>query len=138
MSFFIYLLEVNLYLLAFYGFFLLTLKQETFFRFNRWYLLCSSLLSFTIPVIKLNGFKTQVLSQSSGNLMIRLNEIVVDATKPTTFSWFTWLKDISIGQYFLIVYVAGFAFLFIRIMLNLWNLHRLIKGSSMIEHEDYK
>jgi hypothetical protein len=46
-----YLLLVNLYLVLFYGFYGILLRTETFFHLNRIYLVTSALLSFFIPLI---------------------------------------------------------------------------------------
>ena len=52
-----YLLEANLYLLVFYGFYRLFLYNETFYNSNRYYLLFTSLLAFIIPVLQLGFLK---------------------------------------------------------------------------------
>jgi len=53
MNWLYYLLEANLYLLAFYGFYLLFLQHETFYNTNRYYLLGTSLIAFLIPILQL-------------------------------------------------------------------------------------
>jgi BlaR1 peptidase M56 len=55
MNWLYYLLEANLYLLLFYGFFRLFLQRETFYNSNRYYLLLSSITSFILPILQL-GF----------------------------------------------------------------------------------
>jgi len=50
-----YLLEANLYLLIFYGFYRLFLHRETFYASNRYYLLLSSITAFILPILQL-GF----------------------------------------------------------------------------------
>jgi hypothetical protein len=50
-----YLLEANLYLLIFYGFYRLFLQNETFYNSNRYFLLLSSVTAFILPVLQL-GF----------------------------------------------------------------------------------
>src|SRR5690606_36155980 len=47
-----YLLLANLYLAIFYTFYHFFLRRETFFRLNRYYLLASLVLSFTLPLTK--------------------------------------------------------------------------------------
>lgn len=49
-----YLLWANIYLAIFYGFYWICLRQETFFQFNRCYLLSSAIFSFALPLIDLN------------------------------------------------------------------------------------
>ncbi|WP_285057292.1 M56 family metallopeptidase [Pedobacter ginsengisoli] len=48
----IYILQVNLYLLLFYLFYVVLLRNETFFKTNRFYLVGSALLSLCIPFVK--------------------------------------------------------------------------------------
>jgi beta-lactamase regulating signal transducer with metallopeptidase domain len=52
-----YLLQVNLYLLLFYLLYLVLLRNETFFKMNRFYLVGSALLSLAIPLMKLQWVK---------------------------------------------------------------------------------
>ncbi|MFD0940857.1 M56 family metallopeptidase [Pedobacter boryungensis] len=52
-----YLLEANLYLLIFYGFYRLFLQNETFYNSNRYYLLLSSATAFILPVLQLGFLK---------------------------------------------------------------------------------
>ncbi len=47
-----YLMLVNIYLLLFYGFYALLLSRETFFQLNRIYLVAGAILSFFIPLIQ--------------------------------------------------------------------------------------
>ncbi|WP_316830034.1 M56 family metallopeptidase [Pedobacter aquatilis] len=58
MSWLYYLLEANLYLVLFYGFYRLFLYKETFYVLNRYYLILSTLTAFTIPFMQL-GFLTK-------------------------------------------------------------------------------
>jgi BlaR1 peptidase M56/CHU_C Type IX secretion signal domain len=52
-----YLLEANLYLLLFYGFYKLFLQDETFYNSNRYFLLLCSLTAFILPVLQLGFLK---------------------------------------------------------------------------------
>lgn len=52
-----YLLEANLYLLLFYGFYKLFLQHETFYNSNRYFLLLSTLTAFVLPVLQLGFLK---------------------------------------------------------------------------------
>lgn len=51
MSFAHYLLQVNLYLIVFFGFYKLLLDKETYFTLNRIYLVAAGVLSLCIPFI---------------------------------------------------------------------------------------
>lgn len=48
-----YLLEANLYLAVFYGFYRLFLHRETFYSLNRFYLIAAALTAFSIPFLKM-------------------------------------------------------------------------------------
>ena len=58
-----YLLQTNLYLLLFMGFYVLVLKKETFFRQNRFYLNTSIFLSFLIPFVNSEWFRDLFITQ---------------------------------------------------------------------------
>lgn len=52
MDFLIFLLKVSACLVLFYAFYMVALRKLTFFKFNRFYLLSSLLLSFVIPMLQ--------------------------------------------------------------------------------------
>ena len=58
-----YLLQTNLYLLLFMGFYVLVLRNETFFRQNRFFLNTSIFLSFLIPFINSDWFRDLFITQ---------------------------------------------------------------------------
>ena len=57
MNWLYYLLEANLYLVLFYGFYRLFLQNETFYNLNRYFLLLSTLISFALPILQLGFLK---------------------------------------------------------------------------------
>ncbi|WP_316796807.1 M56 family metallopeptidase [Pedobacter agri] len=61
MNWLYYLLEANLYLILFYGFYRLFLIKETFYTLNRYYLLVSSVLAFIIPLLQF-GFLSEEIT----------------------------------------------------------------------------
>jgi len=63
MSWLYYLLEANLYLILFYGFYRLFLHKETFYGLNRYYLIFSSILAFVLPFFQLGFLKAPVIEQ---------------------------------------------------------------------------
>ncbi|RZK44150.1 MAG: M56 family metallopeptidase [Pedobacter sp.] len=54
MTWLYYLLEANLYLALFYGFYRLFLHNETFYSLNRNYLLISTCISFVLPIVQVS------------------------------------------------------------------------------------
>ena len=63
MSWWQYLLLVNVYLVLFYGFYVILLRKETFFQLNRIYLVCASALSFIIPLIQSGWVKNLFITR---------------------------------------------------------------------------
>src|SRR5882762_3621270 len=99
-----YLLLVNIYLLLFYGFYILLLRKETFFQLNRVYLVAASLLSFFIPMIQSNWVKNLFITRQV-ELTIYNSPLVVYQFKPIQHT------QITIGQVLAIVYLVGMLFL---------------------------
>jgi beta-lactamase regulating signal transducer with metallopeptidase domain len=111
----IYLLQVNLYLLLFYFFYFVILRNETFFKMNRFYLVGSALFSLIIPAMKAEWVKdlfitekVQEFTQSVTHTVItpgieRLNVATVSPDQPwlTTTEWL-WLIYIMVSLVFLI------------------------------------
>lgn len=61
MNWLYYLLESNLYLILFYGFYRLFLHKETFYALNRYYLIVSSLIAFLIPFLQLGFLSKEIV-----------------------------------------------------------------------------
>ena len=50
-----YLLQANIYLVVFYAFYKFLLEKETYFKFNRAYLILSAVLALLIPLYSWTG-----------------------------------------------------------------------------------
>lgn len=86
MNWLYYLIEANLYLLVFYGFYKLFLQHETFYNSNRYYLLLSSITAFVLPILQIGYLKpaqivdTVLLSPPYTDA--NLSELAVTTTAP--------------------------------------------------------
>ncbi|MBU2266580.1 MAG: hypothetical protein KKB15_00520, partial [Bacteroidetes bacterium] len=58
-----YLIQINLYLMLFYCFYLVFLKNETFFTLNRVYLVGSAFFSALIPLIQTEWVKSFFITE---------------------------------------------------------------------------
>ncbi len=125
----VYLLQVNIYLVLFYGFYVLLLQKETFFKLNRIYLVGSVLLSLAIPLIR-SGFiqslfVTQQVRQMTESVTIVLYQssdvVIHPADQPDPISAATLLPYI---------YLAGILFCIARLLFQLIVLWRLSKNQS--------
>jgi TonB family protein len=115
-----YLLQVNIYLIVFYGFYRLLLDRETYFTGNRAYLLGAGVLSLLIPFIRLDWFNSQPVTQ---RISLNVSELYLTA-QPTdgrtmALDWGSWIT---------LIYVAGAIFFLLRFMFQLFSLSRLMKN----------
>jgi TonB family protein len=115
-----YLVLVNIYLLLFYGFYAILLSRETFFQLNRVYLVSAALLSFFIPLIQSDWVKNLFITQKV-QYTIYSSPVLLYRFKPVQDTHFT------IGQLMTIAYLAGITFLVGRFILQLISLNKIIK-----------
>jgi TonB family protein len=114
-----YLMLVNIYLLLFYGFYVLLLSRETFFQLNRIYLVSAALLSFFIPVIQSDWVRS---------LFITRQVTYTIYSSPVMFYKFQPIHDtqVTVGQLLVVIYLAGITFLLARIAWQLVVLKRVL------------
>ncbi|MFK7748215.1 MAG: M56 family metallopeptidase [Kordia sp.] len=119
----VYFIQVVAFQLLFLLSYDLFLKKETFFNWNRMYLIFSSLISFVLPFIKLESFQNVVPQE----YIILLPEIVLTPEKAVANIEPTW-------NWFLIIGIAISSLLFIYKITQLIKLR--FKG-RFIKHENY-
>ncbi|SDP87185.1 outer membrane transport energization protein TonB [Mucilaginibacter sp. OK268] len=119
MSWWQYLLLVNIYLVLFYVFYVLLLRKETFFQLNRIYLVTAALLSFFIPMIQADWVQNLFITQQV-KYTIYSSPVMIYSFKPIAAS------HISIGQVLAVLYGAGILFLSVRLIWQLIKLKRVI------------
>jgi len=115
-----YLLLVNIYLLLFYGFYVLLLRKETFFQLNRLYLVTAASFSFLIPLIQSDWVKNLFITQKV-QYTLYSSPVMLYQFKPIRNT------HITIGQIWLMVYLAAILFLTLRFI---WQLVSLKKAMA--------
>ena len=123
MSWWHYLMLVNIYLLLFYGFYVLLLRKETFFQLNRIYLITAALLSFFIPVIQSNWVKNLFITQQVQHT-IYSSPLAVYQFKPIQHT------HVTLGEILVIAYLIGMIFLLGRLALQLIALNRIMNETK--------
>lgn len=88
MSWLYYLLEANLYLILFYGFYRLVLHKETFYGLNRYYLIFSSVLAFILPFFQLGFLKAPVIA-----------EVIIEPTTETVINQVVITDNLPLDSY---------------------------------------
>lgn len=124
-----YLLLVNIYLILFYAFYALFLKNETFFKLNRLYLVGGSTISFIIPLMQSEWirslFITKKVEEVTQNISFSFTgqTMVVPAAE----------QSLTTGQVITIIYLTGTLFFLLRFLWQLYRV-RLILNSVKTEH----
>ena len=137
-SFGIYSLKAGLILVLFWGIYLLFLQRETFYRFNRAFLLTGLIASVVFPLIIIRY--TVVVVSAPTILMYSIDEL---ATMPATVDKFTFsvicnqMLSIVYGGV-LIVLLIGRSIGLARIFKSIRrNNHQRIAGYRIIESSDF-
>ncbi|MBK0377972.1 M56 family metallopeptidase [Mucilaginibacter segetis] len=117
-----YLLLVNVYLILFFGFYALLLRRETFFQLNRIYLVGAALFSFLIPGIQADWVKDLFITQQVKQT------IYSSYSAPVNITAFAPIKNnfLTIGELLIMLYICGVIFLAVRLMWQLILLRRVI------------
>ncbi|MGB1211021.1 MAG: M56 family metallopeptidase [Lacinutrix venerupis] len=104
-----YILQTIIFQLLFLMVYDVFLKNETFFNWNRFYLLTSALLSVILPFVKIDGFKTiipqkyifslpEVIIGNNTSNVITLNEVFLNTQKATLYFSFNWSYILYLGS----------------------------------------
>ena len=128
-----YLLLVNIYLVLFFGFYALLLRRETFFQLNRIYLVGAAILSFFIPLIQAQWVKDLFITQ-------QVQSTIYSASSADIIVGFTPIKDnsVTIGEILITLYIAGAAALALRLVYHLVLLKRMINKPTSAAYSFFK
>ena len=125
--FFIYSLKVAFCLIAFYLVFKLLLSKDTFHTFNRWVLLLVMAISILLPWLKVTTAEPTAIAEGMISLesIIASAEVVNDDTQ----------EGLSAIQLLFIIYIIGIAVFFLREVVSIVRLFRLIRRGTPLTAE---
>lgn len=125
--FFIYSLKVAFCLIAFYLVFKLLLSKETFHTFNRWVLLLVMVVSILLPWLEVTTAEPTAIAEGMISLesIIASAEVVNDDTQ----------EGLSAIQLLFIIYIIGIAVFFLREVVSVVRLFRLIRRGTPLTAE---
>ncbi len=128
-----YLIQVNLYLILFYGFYRLILRNETFHQLNRSYLVVSAVLSFGIPFwysdYVQSWFVTQQINEVIYTTILSESWVMVRAVAPK--SGLTWMDLLRF------VYTIGSIAFAVRLIIILSQLILVLKRKQLEKFEAF-
>jgi TonB family protein len=120
-----YLIQINLYLMLFYGFYFLFLRNETFFTLNRIYLVGSAVISLCIPVFYFEWVKTLFVTEEIHNGLGEFYIIIQEGfgTSITSSDW-------VLGDYLTAIYLLGLLFFTLRFVSRLMKIRLELKSEQ--------
>ena len=122
-SFFTYSFQIILIQIFFLVVYRMLFQKETFFVWNRWYLLGAVLFSIVIPLVSI-----PVLNES--NQIILLNEIMLTNVNNTEIAT-SVKKQLDTNAIILYVYLMGVCFFMILFLLKLSKIWKLKKHATI-------
>ncbi len=136
-----YSLEVGICWLLFYGIYFLLLKKETFFRFNRIYLIGTLCLGLLIPKFTTLGFSNpatentaiiptivQPITVTAQKISYSLETIVVTAESATTF---------NIWKFIFILWALGAILACARFIYGIFKISKLTYTNKIEQQQGY-
>lgn len=119
-----YLLLVNIYLVLFYAFYAMFLKNETFFKLNRIYLVGGGSISFLIPFLQSEWirslFITKQVEEVTQNISLTFsNQAMIIPVKEQAF---------EPGEIILFIYLAGAGLCLLRFLWQLYKVQSILKS----------
>jgi hypothetical protein len=137
-----YLLEANLYLAALYLFYRLLLQRETFYQLNRWYFIAALVVSFSLPLLKVQqnsapvpDAQTRIIDVTDLNSTPQINatkdskssgSLAIKYLKTAQGNWRTFL--LSLYVFVAILCLIKLAFGVKKIVVLYLNSHRYKEG----------
>jgi TonB family protein len=117
-----YLLQVNLYLILFYGFYRLLLRSETFFNLNRGYLVASAALAFFIPLMQSEWVRSWFVTEQISQTITTLYDPQVFYVQASEHA-----HTLTLGDFMAVFYITGILLGIARFGGNLIYLGKLMK-----------
>jgi TonB family protein len=118
-----YLIQLNLYLVLFYTFYLVFLKNETFFNLNRAYLVGAAVFSAFLPLIKPEWFIKNEVSSQLQNGWNNANVVIMQGFATPVNEEVKWV----LGDYLTLAYLVITAVLVINLLFKLFKVYRLFQ-----------
>lgn len=124
----VYLLQTGISLLLLFIIYDLFMKNETFFSFNRTYLLLSIMFSLIFPLLRL---RLSIPPENGTGFSVLLNAVTIGASKVEQ----TFTRDRSALEYFTIVYLAGSAIFTVRFLFKIARILGIIRKYGIVRLE---
>ena len=118
-----YILKASAIIILFYTCYKLFLQRETFFQANRWFLLIGLFTAIALPLMVIPIYIEYTPTPTQYYQTTNNTTITQAIIQETTFDYWTLLP---------IVYLLGALFVTIKITLQFWSLHKLLKHQKTV------
>ena len=132
-SFIIYILESGVSISLFYIFYELFLKRDTWFRFNRYFLLFGLLFSLIVPLLEFSVTGVLVNSQNQ----FEFNEYVGISTAVNAIETST-IQVLPTINFVLLFYLLIIGVYAIRLFNQFFKIFKTIRANEIINYSNYK
>jgi len=136
-----YILQVVIFQLGFLLMYELLLKKETFFATNRWYLLVTPLVSFLLPMLKIEGLSALIPAESVAAIsQVLLPEVYIGA-QPENVQQLPAVNIVAQGlqiNWWLVIYLSGVVFSLVLLLKKYHSLNKLFRFKIISEDEQAK
>lgn len=124
-----YIIQIILFQTLFLAVYDLFLQKETFFKWNRAYLLMTPILSFIIPLLRFESLQKTVPQE----YVILLPEVVLNPQKAIE----SVPNSTEAINYLEILFYVGIAVVSMLFLMKLYKIARLIVSNNVIKKENY-
>jgi len=124
-----YILKASAIIILFYTCYKLFLQRETFFQANRWFLLIGLFTAIALPLMVIPIYIEYTPTPTQYYQTTNNTTITQAIIQETTFDYWTLLP---------IVYLLGALFVTIKITLQFWSLHKLLKHQKTVKQGAFK
>jgi TonB family protein len=121
-----YLIQINLYLTLFYGFYVLVLRNETFFNLNRTYLLSASVFALVIPLYRTEWVQSFFFADKVQTSWTNVNFILMQGFATPIAEESKW----AMGDYLTLLYLIGIILLIGRLLYRLTLVRKMLNSAN--------
>lgn len=146
-QYFLYIIEASICLVLFYIVYLLFIKNDTFHKAKRLYLLASVVISIGIPILPSTTWtkeiKKTIIPKSIENVSGAIfndnfGKLISNITSDQVHLNFKKGPSINLSALLYIFYFLGVAYMWIRLSINLYRIINLVKRNTGQRYGKYK
>ena len=133
-----YLIKFSISLAVLYVFYRAVLRPLTFYQWNRFYLLCYSLLSFVIPFIDISSYVLHSSNQQLVNIIPAVTSYSFTKTVQLAVE-VSWIQRLSTTDWLLIAFGTGALVMLVKIFVQYIALRNIRRGAVLLnENSDVR